>query len=43
MDFKDYYATLSAVDDSVGRLLDYLKKYDSERYKTVISKLGIRK
>ena len=24
-------------------LLDYLKKYDSERYKTVISKLGIRK
>jgi small subunit ribosomal protein S15 len=25
------------------RLLDYLKKYDSERYKTVIQKLGIRK
>ena len=25
------------------RLLDYLKKYDSERYQTVISKLGIRK
>ena len=25
------------------RLLDYLKKYDSERYKTVIGKLGIRK
>jgi small subunit ribosomal protein S15 len=25
------------------RLLDYLKKYNSERYKTVISKLGIRK
>src|ERR1039457_3146370 len=25
------------------RLLDYLKKYDSERYKTVISKTGIRK
>ena len=25
------------------RLLDYLKKYDSERYKTVIHKLGIRK
>jgi len=25
------------------RLLNYLKKYDSERYKTVISKLGIRK
>lgn len=25
------------------RLLDYLKRYDSERYKTVISKLGIRK
>ena len=24
-------------------LLDYLKKYDSERYKSVISKLGIRK
>ncbi len=24
-------------------LLDYLKKYDSERYKEVISKLGIRK
>ncbi|HVZ15953.1 MAG TPA: 30S ribosomal protein S15 [Terriglobales bacterium] len=24
------------------RLLDYLKKYDSERYKTVIGKLGIR-
>ena len=24
-------------------LLDYLKKYDSERYKGVISKLGIRK
>ena len=25
------------------RLLNYLKKYDSERYKTVITKLGIRK
>ena len=25
------------------RLPDYLKKYDSERYKTVISTLGIRK
>jgi len=25
------------------RLLDYLKKYDSERYKTVIQKVGIRK
>lgn len=25
------------------RLLDYLKKYDSERYKSVIAKLGIRK
>jgi small subunit ribosomal protein S15 len=25
------------------RLLDYLKQYDSERYKTVIHKLGIRK
>ena len=25
------------------RLLDYLKTYDSERYKEVISKLGIRK
>jgi len=25
------------------RLLDYLKKYDSERYKSVIGKLGIRK
>ncbi len=25
------------------RLLDYLKKYDSERYKAVIGKLGIRK
>ena len=24
-------------------LLNYLKKYDSERYKTVIGKLGIRK
>ena len=24
-------------------LLDYLKKYDSERYKSVITKLGIRK
>jgi len=24
-------------------LLDYLKKYDTERYKDVISKLGIRK
>ncbi len=24
-------------------LLDYLKKYDSERYKAVIQKLGIRK
>jgi small subunit ribosomal protein S15 len=24
-------------------LLDYLKKYDTERYKTVIAKLGIRK
>jgi len=25
------------------RLLDYLKKYDPERYKAVIQKLGIRK
>ena len=25
------------------RLLDYLKQYDSERYTTVIHKLGIRK
>ncbi len=25
------------------RLLDYLKTYDSERYKIVIQKLGIRK
>ena len=25
------------------RLLDYLKTYDSERYNTVIQKLGIRK
>ncbi len=25
------------------RLLDYLKKYDTERYKAVIGKLGIRK
>ena len=25
------------------RLLDYLKQYDSERYKAVIQKLGIRK
>jgi small subunit ribosomal protein S15 len=25
------------------RLLDYLKDYDSERYKGVITKLGIRK
>ena len=25
------------------RLLDYLKKYDSERYQSVIQKLGIRK
>ena len=25
------------------RLLDYLKKYDSERYKSVITRLGIRK
>jgi small subunit ribosomal protein S15 len=25
------------------RLLDYLKDYDSERYKDVIQKLGIRK
>jgi small subunit ribosomal protein S15 len=25
------------------RLLDYLKSYDSERYKEVIQKLGIRK
>jgi small subunit ribosomal protein S15 len=25
------------------RLLDYLKEYDSERYKGVIQKLGIRK
>jgi small subunit ribosomal protein S15 len=24
-------------------LLDYLKKYDTERYRTVITKLGIRK
>src|SRR6266446_703716 len=25
------------------RLLDYLKKYDSDRYKTVVQKLGLRK
>jgi small subunit ribosomal protein S15 len=25
------------------RLLDYLKEYDTERYKSVIQKLGIRK
>ncbi len=25
------------------RLLDYLKQYDTERYKAVIQKLGIRK
>ena len=25
------------------RLLDYLKKYDTERYKSIIQKLGIRK
>ena len=25
------------------RLLDYLKTYDSERYKTVVLKLGLRK
>jgi small subunit ribosomal protein S15 len=25
------------------RLLDYLKKYDTERYKDVIQKVGIRK
>jgi len=25
------------------RLLNYLKKYDTDRYKTVIGKLGIRK
>ncbi len=25
------------------RLLDYLKKYDSDRYKTVVPKLGLRK
>jgi len=25
------------------RLLDYLKQYDSERYKTVVHKLGLRK
>jgi len=25
------------------RLLDYLKAYDSDRYKVVITKLGIRK
>ena len=25
------------------RLLDYLKKYDADRYQTVIQKLGIRK
>ena len=25
------------------RLLDYLKRYDSERYKEIIAKLGIRK
>jgi small subunit ribosomal protein S15 len=25
------------------RLLDYLKRYDSERYKAVIQRLGIRK
>jgi len=25
------------------RLLDYLKTYDSGRYKTVVSKLGLRK
>jgi small subunit ribosomal protein S15 len=35
---------IAIISERIGqRLLDYLKRYDSERYKTVIGKLGIRK
>jgi arylsulfatase A-like enzyme len=33
---KDYYATLSAVDDSVGRILDYLKKNHLEKNTLIV-------
>lgn len=33
---KDYYATLSSVDDSVGRILDYLKKNNLEKDTLVV-------
>ncbi len=34
--FRDYYRTLSAVDDSVGRTLDYLRKHDLEKNTLVV-------
>lgn len=34
--FRDYYRTLSAVDDSVGRTLDYLRKHDLEQNTLVV-------
>lgn len=34
--FRDYYRTLSAVDDSVGRTLDYLRKHDLEKNTLIV-------
>jgi len=42
---KDHHGRLGLLK-MVGkrrRLLDYLKKYDSDRYKNVVHKLGLRK
>ncbi len=34
--FREYYRTLSAVDDNVGRTLDYLRKHDLEKNTLVV-------
>ncbi|MGH6998516.1 MAG: sulfatase/phosphatase domain-containing protein, partial [Phenylobacterium sp.] len=34
--FRDYYRTLSAVDDSVGRTLDYLRKHRLEKNTLIV-------
>ena len=34
---------IAILSERIGDLLDYLRKSDTERYKVVIQKLGIRK